>query len=86
MIAHYESHIKRPSIDKVKKFAHALNVSVEDLLDPTGSSENKKSLDNIAFRTMKKVSVIQKLPLSAQRAIFRLINSLAEKNNIEGNL
>lgn len=82
MIAHYESHIKRPSIDKVKKFAEALSISIEELLGTSKVSATRKKEEEISFNIMKRVKIIEKLPLRDQRAIFRLINSLAEKNKI----
>jgi transcriptional regulator with XRE-family HTH domain len=79
MIAHYEKDGNRPRLDKVKDIANALNVSVEDFLED--SKPVKK--EDVSYKIMKKVRVIEKLPVRDQKAIFRLINSLAEKNKIK---
>jgi transcriptional regulator with XRE-family HTH domain len=82
MIAHYESHVKRPSIDKVKKFADALEVSVDELLGADDKIPNKKANEEIDFTLMRRLRVIKKLPVRDQKAIFRLISSLAYKIKI----
>ncbi len=83
MIAHYESHIKRPPLDKIKDFADALNVTVEYLLGTTELNKEQKKKEQVSYSIMKRVKVIEKLPVRDQKAIFRLINSLAEKNRIK---
>jgi transcriptional regulator with XRE-family HTH domain len=80
MIAHYEKDGNRPRLDKVKDIANALNVSVEDFLE---DSKPVKKEEDVSYKIMKKVRIIEKLPVRDQKAIFRLINSLAEKNKIK---
>lgn len=81
MIAHYESHIKRPPLDRVKALADALGITVDDLLGDSKPLKKKKNED-ASYKIMKKVRIIERLPTRDQQAIFRLINSLAEKNKI----
>jgi transcriptional regulator with XRE-family HTH domain len=82
-IVHYEKYANRPSIDKVKKLADALETSDDELLGIKRKSKSKKNKsEDVSYKIMKKVRIIEKLPLRDQNAIFRLINSLAEKNKI----
>jgi len=83
MIAHYENQNNRPRIDKIQAIADALNVPVEDFVGHDEKNTKKTSEEDVSYSLMKRVKVIEKLPLRDQRAIFRLINSLASKNNIK---
>jgi transcriptional regulator with XRE-family HTH domain len=85
MIGHYETRVKRPSIDKVKKLADALGVADEELLGVTKKSK-KFSEEDVSYKIMKKVRMIEKLPVRDQKAIFRHINSLVEKNKFREEL
>jgi transcriptional regulator with XRE-family HTH domain len=85
VIEHYEKYVKRPSIDKVKKIAHALGVSDEELLGSSVSKRTSQQID-IPYKIMKKVQIIAKLPVRDQNVVFSLINSLAEKNKAKGKL
>jgi transcriptional regulator with XRE-family HTH domain len=85
MIGHYEMHVKRPSIDKVKKIAQALNVSDNELLGIAPVKKDKKDFD-LSFRLLKKFHVVEKLTVRDQKVVFSLINSLAEKNKLKGKL
>jgi transcriptional regulator with XRE-family HTH domain len=81
-IVHYENHAKRPTFDKIKSLADALGVSDEEL---SGQKRSKKK-DEVSYKIMKKVRIIEQLPTRDQNAIFRLINSLAAKNKLKGKL
>jgi len=83
MIAHYETQSKRPPLDKIKSFAGALNVSIEELTGSEKISDKQLKQEEISYSIMKRVKVIEKLPLRDQRAIFRLINSLTHKHQIK---
>ena len=78
-IVHYESHVIKPPVDKINTLADILNVSIDELL---GKKKSQKTND-IPFRIMKHVRVIEKLPVKDQNAIFQLIKSLADKNKIQ---
>ena len=84
VIDHYEKYVKRPSIDNVKKLADSLGVTDEELLGTTKNKPGKA--EDVSFKIMKKVRVIEKLPVRDQNAIFHFINSLAEKNKIKGKI
>lgn len=83
MIAHYEKNGNRPRIDKVKSLAEVLGVSISELIENEKPSKIKEKEEDVSYKIMKKVRVIEKLPVRDQKAIFRLINSLAEKNKIQ---
>ena len=78
MIGHYESHVKRPPPDRVKTITYALGISVDELLGNPEKRNKKNKQDDVSYKIMKKVRLIEKLPERYQNAIFRLINSLAE--------
>jgi transcriptional regulator with XRE-family HTH domain len=83
VIGHYETQAVRPSIEKTKLIAKALGVSDNELLGITKEISQNKSYEDVSFKIMKKVRIVEKLPVRDQKAIFRLINSLAEKNKIK---
>ena len=75
MIGHYETQVKRPSIEKVKKISETLGVSDEELLGIVKSTKSKKKDDDISYKIMKRVRMIEKLPKRDQDVIFSLINT-----------
>ena len=86
MLVHYESVVKMPPLEKVKKIAQALGVSSDELLGmPTPTKEQKKNAD-ASYKIMKRVRIIERLPKRDQNMIFSMINTLAEKNKIKGKL
>ncbi len=86
MIAHYETKGNRPRIDKVKALASALNVPIEELAGMESSKVIDQKNEETSFSILKRVKIIEKLPVRDQKAIFRLINSLAQKNKLKGRL
>ena len=77
MIAYYETHSDMPSIDKLKKIANALNVSVAQLIDTSLSDKNMLSLNT---RTLKKIKLLEQLPVKDQQKVLIYIKDLIEKN------
>ncbi len=82
MISHYETQVKRPSLDKIQKLADALGVSIDDLFGMPVPKKKKKD-EEISFKLMKKLRIVEKLPTRDQNTIFSLINALAEKNKLK---
>jgi transcriptional regulator with XRE-family HTH domain len=78
-IVHYENHGRRPPIEKLKKLSEALGISANILI---GVDDDTKS-EHVSYNLLKRLKVIEELPLRDQKAIFRLINSLAEKNKLK---
>lgn len=81
-IVHYENYVKDPVFEKVKVIADALGVSIDDLFGMSSSKKKKKDED-ISFKLMKKLRIVEKLPTRDQNTIFSLINALAEKNKLK---
>lgn len=83
MIVHYETVVKMPPVEKVKRIAEALGISSDELLGmPTPTKEQKKKED-VSYRIMKRVNQIESLPKRDQDMVFRFINSLLDKNKIK---
>ncbi len=82
VIAHYETQVIKPPIDKINILADVLDITVDELL---GKSKSKKGKD-VPFKIMKHVRIIEQLPAKDQNAIFQLVKSLAEQNKIKGKL
>lgn len=85
IVVHYENYVRKPVYENVQKMADALGVSMDELIGKTESRKAKKQ-DEASYKIMKKVRIIEKLPIRDQNMIFNLINSLAKKNKLEGKL
>ena len=85
-IVHYETQVKRPPLEKVKKIAEVLKISVDVLLDVSTPSKKQRKTEKASYRVMKKVRLIEKLPKRDQDMIFTLINTLVEKNKLKDKL
>ena len=85
IVVHYENYVRKPVYENVQKMADALGVSIDELIGKTESRKAKKQ-DDASYKIMKKVRIIEKLPLRDQNMIFNLITSLAKKNKLEGKL
>ena len=85
IIVHYENYAKDPVFENVKKIAEALDVSIDELSGKAVSDKYKKQ-DDVSYKIMKRVRVIEKLPKRDQDMIFSLINSLVKKNKVEGKI
>ncbi len=79
MIGHYETVVKRPSIDKAQKIAQGLGVSVQVLMGESGIPEDDEPGD-ISPKIMTIARIIERLPKKDQEAVCRLVISLAEKD------
>jgi len=86
MISHYETQVKRPSVDKLSKLADALGVSIDELMGHSDRTKGRKNDDQIAQKIMKKVRVIEQLSEREQKSIFQFINTIVEKNKLKKEL
>jgi transcriptional regulator with XRE-family HTH domain len=86
MIVHYETHVKMPPLSKVKKLAEAIGVSADELIGITKPSKHKIPREQISPSIIKRVKIIEELPVHDRKVIFSLIKSLAEKNKLKGKL
>jgi transcriptional regulator with XRE-family HTH domain len=80
MIAYYETNAVIPPLDKLKKIAVALSVPLSRLIDPGLSSEETIHLST---RTLKKVHLIEQLPLAEQKKVMEYAKDLLEKVSLK---
>jgi transcriptional regulator with XRE-family HTH domain len=77
MIAHYEKHVKRPSLDKLENIAKVFGITVDELL---GVKPIKKTpgapKDAYLQRKLQKVG---ELPKEDQKVIVGMIDALAAR-------
>jgi transcriptional regulator with XRE-family HTH domain len=85
MIAHYETLSSNPSLDKVESLAKALNIKTSDLLNSMEITSDNDSININDFDTksLKKLKDILSLPPNDRASVYRLINSLLRKNQLE---
>lgn len=82
MISYYESHVMVvPPMDKLKRIAEVLGVAIAELIDPDLIPRTPLELST---RTLKKVQIIEQLPLEDQRKVMAYANDLLEKNQLKG--
>jgi transcriptional regulator with XRE-family HTH domain len=82
MISHYETQVKRPSIDKIRILADALHVSINDLIASNDTTKSKKGETKTFLKILKKARIIEQLPEREQKAIFNFINTVADRNKL----
>ena len=78
VIEHYENHAKRPTIEKAKKIAAALGISDEELLGTKPLLKNKID-EEVSYKIMKTIRLIETFSVREQQQVYNLINSIAEK-------
>jgi transcriptional regulator with XRE-family HTH domain len=86
MISHYETQVKRPSIEKINMLADALGVSIDELMIYGEHTKSSKSDTRLSYKILKKVRVIEELSEREQKAIFQFINTIVEKNKLKKEL
>jgi transcriptional regulator with XRE-family HTH domain len=74
LISDYERGKLRLNADMILRFAAALEVSTDDLLQPEGPREAKKA----SRKVLRRFERIEALPLSQQTALLRTIDTLLE--------
>jgi transcriptional regulator with XRE-family HTH domain len=84
MIAHYETVVSQPPIDKVEIIAIALGLKTSDLLNSREiQSEDSININDFDTKSLKKLKDILSLPPNDRSSVYRLINSLLRKNQLE---
>lgn len=84
MIAHYETHATEPPIEKIEALAKALGIKPSQLLeDPTNASQTDIDLSDIDSRSIKKLKDILSLPPEDRNDLYRMLNKLLRKNQLE---
>jgi transcriptional regulator with XRE-family HTH domain len=82
MINHYENYAATPPVEKLKVIAKALNVKMSALLE---DPEENDDLDAALFdtRSLKKMRDILELPPNDRSFLYRTLNNLVRKNQLE---
>ncbi len=76
MIAYYETEAVKPPIDKLEVLAHALNVSISELI---GEKEIPQDLLELDPRILKTALMLKELNRNDKEYIYGLIKSLYNK-------
>ena len=88
MINHYETQAVQPPIDKIEAIAEALGIKPSQLLDQTTKTTEKDvaiDLTGIDPRSVKKLKDILSLPTEDRNVLYRMLNELLRKNQLEKN-
>jgi len=86
MINHYETHAVQPPIDKIEAIADALGIKPSQLLDLSAKATEKDAaidLTGIDPRSVKKLKDILSLPPEDRNVLYRMLNELLRKNQLE---
>lgn len=84
MIAHYETHATEPPIGKIEALAKALGIKAFQLLEnPSDASQTESTLSTIDSRSIKKLKDILSLPPEDRNDLYRMLNKLLRKNQLE---
>jgi transcriptional regulator with XRE-family HTH domain len=80
VISYFEREAKNPTVETINKLSEVLDVSPDKLLNPAHEIlEEPKAIRSL----QKKLSVVHKLPPGEQRYIAKMIDLIAEKNNVK---
>ena len=78
MMSHYERGERRIPADLLAEIAQILSVSADELLGLKRSAKNSSEMTTEMKRMWKKFQQVASLPEHDQRAVIRLINSVAK--------
>ena len=79
MVGHYEKYVKFPPIDLIPILAKALKVTTDELLGVKPFKDEALSKNK---NLMRRFRIVGAFPLRDQRAVFSLINALAQKQGV----
>lgn len=82
MIHHYETYISEPALLKVELIAKALKVKPSVLLE-SPQEEELKDASRFDTRSLKKLRDILELPPNDRSFLYRTLNNLMRKNQLE---
>ena len=84
MIAHYETNVTKPPLDKIELIAKTLKVDISKLLyNENPDSSTDVDITKFDTRSLKKLQEILSLPQNDRADIYRLLNKLIRKNQLE---
>lgn len=82
-ISKYESERAVPSVDRLKRLAHALQISTDYLIF---DGERKGEIEFVNPDLRERVLLISKMSKKDQEAIIRLLDGMIIKNKIKGEI
>jgi transcriptional regulator with XRE-family HTH domain len=77
MIAHYENHVKRPSLDKLESIAKAFGLSIDQVLGVQPLKKQPGAPKDAYLQ--RKLQKVQALPKDDQKVIINMIDALSTK-------
>ena len=83
MIAHYETQVSHPSLDKIQKIATALGMSIIELLGSTTSpkrTDETEFLSSVNTKTLKQFKKILQLSPQDRSNVYRMVDSFLQKH------
>ena len=84
MISHYERENILPPWDRLELLANALNVKISQLFENHSHKEEKSdNLSDIDPRSVKKLRDILSLPYEDRNDLYRILNKMMKKNQLE---
>jgi transcriptional regulator with XRE-family HTH domain len=84
MIGHYENEGMIPSADRLQVLAEALEVPVSRLFEESAGALNPATdLSDIDPRSVKKLRDILSLPAEDRNDLYRILNKMLRKNQLE---
>ena len=84
MISHYEREGSIPPADRLQVLADSLDVPVYKLFkQPEKESNPETDLSNIDSRSVKKLKDILSLPADDRNDLYRILNKMLRKNQLE---
>ena len=81
VVAYYEKEAANIPLTKLQDIAHALEVSVLDLLDT--KIDRRAHIDEIDVRTLRKIEQIDNLPRRARESLWQTINTALEMQTLK---
>jgi hypothetical protein len=72
-----------PPISKEKKLAEELAVSTDEIIGTLKPTKKQIEEEKISHSLMKRIRIVEKLPVRDQKVVFTLINSRAQKNKLK---
>jgi len=85
MVGYYEISETLPPLNKISALAEALGIQVYQLFSENKADQtsNEVDLSNIDSRSIKKLQDILSLPPEDRNDLYRMLNKLVRKNQLE---